>query len=621
MAQREVTVKLKLEGDKGSLSEAKAVSKSVEVQRKEVEKLNKEYLGYREASTTAYESAASSSVRALQGVTDLGKGLAYLGITSEENLEKFMRGVVSVEAGVSILRGSVDGVYGVVRAVKELEKAYLASAAAKQTLLALGGLESASVLAAGGGARKGKSGVGGFAANMAGDAALVGGTTLMQKGMASGSFSGSVANAGKALAPMAASAGKVVATFAAVAAAGTLVQDRLATYGEYLGLWQDKSFLNSFFEWRQEVKNAEESTKRLTIAEQKRADMLNNHAQREALIGKVASQNATMRGMGFQKQDALSQYSLDTPEQQNENYRLRGIAELQQAEAELGRVQAENEERQRQRLMPSFAAQLAARERIQSATERVIDAEERSLSLSKQAIEAERQKIDQLKTQSELIGQKIDAEKNTLKGQAARFADLDPGARNKLKGIADKVKGGGDLSVADAKYMNHYGFGRDMANDRLAEHGRSLGYESISSAFGEDKQLTKAQADLLGVNSQMDQSQAKVGDLQGDHASKVEKLNALYDKLIDNMAKSIQTQNQQSGAKIQSNGSGGFEVIESAGSNEAVKELLRQAAEKQEKANQNWLEFLGSYVLFQDSIEEQFEKLRQHNGMNAAGRR
>ena len=85
---------------------------------------------------SANDRVAEGFKQSLSGAMSLGRGIAMLGLVGEKDTEKLLRGLIKVQAGFDVLRGSVELVQGLTRAWAAYRAAILAAAAAHGVLTA-----------------------------------------------------------------------------------------------------------------------------------------------------------------------------------------------------------------------------------------------------------------------------------------------------------------------------------------------------------------------------------------------------------------------------------------------------------------------------------------------------
>ncbi|QDT41059.1 hypothetical protein Pan241w_11180 [Gimesia alba] len=140
------------------------------------EKIQRETENAQRQRVDGSRRATEASVGALQGVMDLVEGTAILGLTSEENFEKFAKTFIKIQAGFKAMKGFTELVWKgreAIVALRESQEALRTS----QVLLSAAPVPAAlAATAAGkatlaGGGSGGGSGIGGFAASVGAEAA------------------------------------------------------------------------------------------------------------------------------------------------------------------------------------------------------------------------------------------------------------------------------------------------------------------------------------------------------------------------------------------------------------------------------------------------------------------
>lgn len=169
-AEKEKTRQVEQEAKKReqiAKQEAKAIERYQDKIRKDTEAVQAKY-------TEGNRKATESSVAALQGMMDLVEGTAILGLTSEENFEKFARGFIKIQAAFKAMKGFTELVWkgrDAIIALQESQEALRKT----QALLAAAPIPpmvaAAAAASATGGVRGGGNGVSGIATQVGAEAA------------------------------------------------------------------------------------------------------------------------------------------------------------------------------------------------------------------------------------------------------------------------------------------------------------------------------------------------------------------------------------------------------------------------------------------------------------------
>lgn len=156
--------------------------KHVEELVKKIDEVGREYEKANAKRRAADQQIVASSKQALEGVTQLGRSILLLGISSEKDLQKAIQAFAAFEAGVNLLKGTIN----VVEAATKAWGAYRAAVVAAGAANAAYGALSAGGRVAGGAAAGAVGDVArGAAGEVIGGAAVgVGGTVLAGKSAA-----------------------------------------------------------------------------------------------------------------------------------------------------------------------------------------------------------------------------------------------------------------------------------------------------------------------------------------------------------------------------------------------------------------------------------------------------
>lgn len=470
------------------LSRQKAIK---DREREEVRAAKAQESAYRKAEAVVEQSqskvraataaSAEGFKMAIGGATALARGFALVGAANEESMEKAVKTLAKVEAGVQAIRGTIDLVQGGVKVWRAYTAAVEAAAAAHAAVGA------AQAIAGGAGAAGSAGrGAGGLAANVATGyaGAKLAGTGKAATGAASATGAGGIGVAMTAGAIVAAGAGIV----AALKAAGDNIRDASkygAGGGATPGSWNERvaGWASGFNTWvagatgmgPQVYKDSaaeDAQTARMEADRQKQTEFRSARdsywQERLAIEAKGRKEPTTAAEGQAALDEARQRYrsastTADAPESLVSGRHQEYISALEKA------VQLRKEEAEQQ--------QRINREQMQGAKERIA------------ALEQEKQKhLD--------IAKQI---RERTKSAKESFGALSSQDQSRLINLKKRMDQGGELSREDEALLEQYGDDRakDEINKRRRQRAEAAGFGSF---YGEDRkeQEARRQEDLAG---------------------------------------------------------------------------------------------------------------------------
>ncbi len=110
---------------------------------------------------------------------------------------------------------------------------------------------------------------------------------------------------------------------------------------------------------------------------------------------------------------------------------------------------------------------------------------------------------DELQKQRDLAAQALDtsrrtveAEKDRLRTAEERFGRLSRGEQERLKGIADRQKNGGQLTEQEARFLEQSGFGGANTSAFFQKRGQEGGFGQVAEGLGLNAALEQAKRNL-----------------------------------------------------------------------------------------------------------------------------
>ncbi|QDU53545.1 coiled-coil domain-containing protein [Gimesia panareensis] len=439
---------------KNQQKESQAVSKyreSIDDKIKETNKL------YAESKQKANEAA----VIAVQGLADIVKGSAKLGLVSEDNLQKFLKLYDVVQEGFLVFIGATDVWWKGREALIALSTATNAQTTANN-LMAASNLRVAATQAAG-------SATAGT--NMIGGGTVLGGATI------------ALTTAGKA---------------AGVVALGVAVHDLfvlfeksmegLATSGGRLREVLDESatfadtFTGGLWEWYKAEQHLEESTKNLTKAEKKRLSLLEERSTYLKQESSRVDLQKQLRGAGNVVSEARGLSAGETNLQKADRIRLEAVRELRAAEQELAEDKLRQDERVSRGHLRSSELTLRLLQDREAAQKRVYDAEVNRLSIIRSENEALRDQLKSEQKRLKVLQKSKQTEEQSLK---AKLGQLSSGLQDRTIEIAKKIKSGGKIDRREASILQEAGIGQEYIDDFYARQVQNKkGVNTFTEVFG-----------------------------------------------------------------------------------------------------------------------------------------
>lgn len=540
-AARQVAIAKKAADDKVK-AEAKAAAELEKQQAKQVRDYETAVAGYhsaQEALDGANIKVMESGAKAAQGILDIAEGAAILGLASEKDLEKFVRGFAKFQALFKGLKGGIDLFVGVVEVIKAMRVATdmaTASQLALNAAQALGGGAGAAAGAAGNVAVKAGTGAVASAAGgaVAGGAATAGGAAIAGGG-------------GGVVASVMSTIGSVAVTFAQVAAGGLALYEGVTGLARAFGFVNDRteSFVGALLSWRKAAVDAKNSEKGV---KQQQENFNQGSVDR--------ARDRYAAGTQGRKADAQRDELLFGEKEGLKLQRERAVLAKAAAEEDLknaGMLRISEDARAEKQNMAREAAKQAGEE-IRQADERAQQSAQRRVESAKQELALAREK---LKTNSDEIDQERDRQKSRL----AAFGQLNASQQKGLKEVNDKLQAGGDLSRQDAKLLQSTGFGGEHLNNYYAQQGSAAGGQGVVNFLegGEDK-MANLEADRHGLMEDVNRATREYRDAQDE-------LKMTTNELVESLKKFRQAVDDEVKEKEQARNNGSKETTGAPGGN------------------------------------------------------
>lgn len=436
---------------------------------------------------------AKSSEKAFKGVVDLGRGMALLGLVSEENSQKFLQSLVAIEGVVSTLKGGADLAEGLVGMMRGGAGKAAGAAAASSAASAAGG--------------------GGFMS------ATVGGVGV--------GIAGTAAAAAAALASVSLVAVELKEIFSGTANEVGSVTDTIATWEVSMVSW-----MGEMTGWFDLVGNAAtkeaEAKANLFKIEQERLDAIKGaelDAARQIEFGQAANNErfarfSAMTGAGpdssLQAETAIYADSIMRFEQSQ-----KAIAEMAAAGAEGTKDYADQIQR-----AEAYSA------KIEQSTQTIYQLEK---AASKEKIDGAQKSIDLANKELDSRMKMLEALQEQRMTAAERFAALDDLQKSEAISALRQAQTQGATSLSDQQRSLLRSVGGDEANRFAREadiaEARAFGFDT-SFGVGFDQQAARLESEKAKFQAVIQEQNQIVINVQDRTDSVVRNIVGEYAKVI-----------------------------------------------------------------------------------------
>lgn len=154
----------------------------------------------------------------------------------------------------------------------------------------------------------------------------------------------------------------------------------------------------------------------------------------------------------------------------------------------------------------------------------------------KQTAELQRQR-DLAREALETAKRTVEEEKNRLATLEERIGRLSQGERERLKGIAGRVGAGGQLSEAEARFLDQTGVGGAQASAFFRRRGQQGGAAEILGGLGETKGLDQANANL---RSRLASEGEALKEMEVELANALKDRQRSYDRITELIREALQ---------------------------------------------------------------------------------
>lgn len=419
-------------------------------------------------------------LKAGEGVVTLTRGLAEIGILSEENSEKMLRNLIAIQATVDLTKGGIEVYRGIAAAVEAYRVKVMASVAAEELLAAS---RAKSAAAGMGGVGVPLPSVGGLAA--AGGLGLAGAGALATVGVGAAGLMATNLGGARDWAASAISPDWV--------APGTLFDSITAPYfdtvesglqGVGLGGEDSSGVISPWIAARRKAFASKDAADQMSGRLQLQREMFERGND---VANKSFAEESRMRDLRMGS--ILSRRGLTSDDV---------LEELTKAQDRMRGARQQTAQVEARASSPMQRAEMErAMQREESITKNIVTLREKAASLSQQEatnrLTAIREETTGIREQIALRDKERMAAESRLDSSVQRFADMPEAEQRRLISASEKAKSGGILSRDERSSL------RTIGTQEAMEKARESAYTAAYQAgYGK----------LLGVNEELNAMQA-----------------------------------------------------------------------------------------------------------------
>lgn len=164
--------------------------------------------------------------------------------------------------------------------------------------------------------------------------------------------------------------------------------------------------------------------------------------------------------------------------------------------------------------------------------------EEQRVGALRQQLQIEMQSRDVLKDRLRTIQDQIQAEQGRLQTAAERFAQMDPGERERLKETAKKAQQGGELSLQEAQLLSQSGLGQQQASQAFERIANQNGFQQVAGNLGEFNQIRQLEQQGRSVSEQAKEVDKQIQKNQGEITKTLNTIGSMLD-LMDTLRNGV----------------------------------------------------------------------------------
>ena len=442
---------------------------------KEVEQSTARIAALTEKRAQALIRTADESRKAFQGLVDAGKGLAVIGVISDENAEAVDRTVAKIEALANIAQGTIEIVFGLASAFDALRKAKSAAVAIEVGGDIVNGAVGAAVSSAG--TKTASRDIGGHVVTGTVSVAVYAAFEKLKAGIhlvgTKLSWLGTkIAAAGSKLVAGAAVVGTFLLRFCGVIGIAIAVVEALRLILQKCGV-ETETMTGAIIGWRKAVAGEKKTENDLDNRVIQFAQQRKERDQgRSAELERVAAARADRRTMFAELSGYIRPEQLD-PQRQFESSEIGAARTAFQRAMEKAR--ASEQSASTTKILPDYVEAIGQGERLQEARIATLAIQKQQYSHLQQQLEAHRQLRDLALQQLNAAKEKLRVEQGQTESKLARFGKLDKEDQAEIKRILRKDSKGKPISLEEANTLSQHGFGLEIANRRFAQAGIEAG--------------------------------------------------------------------------------------------------------------------------------------------------
>lgn len=181
----------------------------------------------------------------------------------------------------------------------------------------------------------------------------------------------------------------------------------------------------------------------------------------------------------------------------------------------------------------------AALESAVVAQQRLVEAEKSRTEALKQQAQVRNQAVAAAQQELAVAQQSLDVEKKRYQSTLARFGALKETEQAELKRIAEKVKGGGEVSSTEARFLQQTGIGGDIAQKHFAGAGAAAGGNDVLGILGEGAGVQGAEAGVAAASAKVKTAQEELADTTKQVADAMGSFKTELQKLAETMNEAL----------------------------------------------------------------------------------
>lgn len=477
---------------------------------RERDKLNGQLTDALEKQDQLTGQATKNAAEGLNAVVKMGRGFAELGILSEESSEAMLKGMIRIQAGFDIITGGIDLYVKLQESIRIATKALQAQAAAQAALnaLQLAGGKAAVTGGATTAATMGGRALGVLGTGAAGAGAVTGGGSLM-------------AAMGTTLTGLASAAGLLLAKFVALPA---VLAEVIQFFGRLAG-FNTESIFGAFLGMRDEQKKAAASDKALAGKEKERENRTADINRRnEASVDADELQRSIdnwSEKLADAQRSTLGLDKGDEARMERDNL-ARGVGA---ANAQVEAERAKREEAKGGFRGDARAGEDLARQRAVEAQEKLLDADKRRVAVLRDQQKTQEQQVKTLRDQLQQAEKLAQTERDSYKSTLAKLGALSEAERRKVQEIGKKLEQGGEMTEAEARFLQGTGLGSKKTDEFFANKALKGGGDATLDALGEGQEkLKEAEAERDRIARELADAEAGLQTTTTDLNDAVEQL-------------------------------------------------------------------------------------------------